>query len=126
MLGYITFCRFLLRAPLLHIASRHGERKSFAIGVDNQATLKAFHSDLRSSAHHLAREVRRITNRALKKRGNTNHKLTLRWTAGHEGIPGNELADAEAKKAASGLTSDKHSLPAYLRKTLPRNPAALK
>ncbi|KAH9952722.1 hypothetical protein BC827DRAFT_1114550, partial [Russula dissimulans] len=49
----------------------------------------------------------------------------MRW-AGHEGIPGNELTDEEAKKAALGLSSDKNFLPCYLRKCLLINPAAVK
>ena len=34
------------------------------------------------------------------------------------GIPGNEEADEEAKKAAEGKTSDEQQLPKLLRKTL--------
>ncbi|KAH9957196.1 hypothetical protein BC827DRAFT_1092493, partial [Russula dissimulans] len=45
---------------------------------------------------------------------------------GHEGILGNELADEEAKRAALGHSSDKPSLPRYLRKPLLINPAAVK
>jgi hypothetical protein len=32
--------------------------------------------------------------------------LTIRWTAGHSNIPGNEAVDKEAKKAAEGHTSE--------------------
>jgi hypothetical protein len=39
---------------------------------------------------------------------------------------GNEAADEEAKKAAKGLSSDKRTLPPYLRKELLINPSALK
>jgi hypothetical protein len=52
--------------------------------------------------------------------------LTIRWTAGHEGIEGNELVDREAKKATEGHSSDKKQLPAYLRKPIPINPVAAK
>ena len=62
----------------------------------------------------------------LKKKGRCKLKLTLRWTAGHESIGGNELADREAKMAAEGLSSDKYLLPLYVRKPLPINPAAIK
>ena len=44
--------------------------------------------------------------------------LTIRWTAGHAGISGNEEADEEAKKAAEGTTSDATHLPKLLRKKL--------
>jgi hypothetical protein len=52
--------------------------------------------------------------------------LTIRWTAGHSGIVGNERADSEAEKAASGQNSNIKHLPAYLRKPLLINPAAIK
>ena len=93
-----------------------------AIGSDNQAALKAFHSNLRKPGHHLERETLRMANKAQKQRG-AKRELTLRWTAGHEG---NEAADTEVKKAAKGLTSDKQSLPCILRKALPKNPVALR
>ena len=51
--------------------------------------------------------------------------LTLRWTAGHIGIPGNEKADRKAKKAASGLLLINELLPPYLRKPLLINPSAV-
>ena len=67
-----------------------------------------------------------MANITQKRRGKASHELTLRWVAGHEGIEGNETVDAEAKKAANGLTSSKLSLPAYLRKMLPQNPSAIR
>ena len=96
------------------------------IAVDNQATLKAFDSDLRKPGHHLAREALRIANQLQKKKSKHRFKLTLRWSAGHVGIMGNEKADGEAKKAASGLNSQPNSLPPYLRKPLCSNPSAIK
>ena len=100
--------------------------KRMAIGIDNQAVLKAFHSDLRSPGHHLAREALRMANTIEKRSGENRRKLTLRWVAGHEGILGNEAADKEAKKAAAGLSSSNTTLPPYLRKPLPLNPAAIR
>ena len=97
-----------------------------AIRINNQAMLRAFYSDLRRPGHHLVREALRITNKAKKHKGAANYNLTLRWAAGHKGITGNELADTEAKKAANGLSSNKASLPPYLRKMFPLNSAAIK
>jgi ribonuclease HI len=97
-----------------------------AIGVDNQAAIQAFNSSLRSPGHHLAREIIRVANQVQKRKNKAKYSLTIRWTAGHEGISGNEAADEEAKKAARGLTSDKPSLPLYLRKPMLTNAAAVK
>ena len=63
----------------------------------------------------------------LSKHKNRNaYKVTLRWTAGHEGLKGNKLADKEVKRPAEGLTTDKPLLPSYLCKPLLINPAAVK
>ena len=111
----------------LHLIST--ERKgstSFALGVDNQAAIKAFHTNLRSPGHHIATEILRMAKQVRKRRSKVKYKLTIRWTAGHEGIEGNEAADREAKLAAEGQSSAKSHLPAYLRKPLLTNPAAVK
>jgi ribonuclease HI len=111
----------------LHLLSKEGHGcRTAAIGCDNQAALKAFQSDPRSPGHHLAREILLAANQELKKMGGRKLKLVMRWTAGHEGIEGNEMADREAKRAAEGFSSDKHLLPLYVRKPLPINPAAIK
>ena len=51
------------------INSEHKGRKSMAIGSDNQAALKAFHSNLRKPGHHLERETLRMANKAQNKGG---------------------------------------------------------
>ena len=61
-----------------------------------------------------------------KSRGKRKYNLTVRWTAGHIGITGNEKADAEAKTAAEGLSSDKTDLPRYLRKPVRSSLSAAK
>jgi len=111
----------------MHLISK--ERRggtSTALGVDNQAAIKAFHSTLRNPGHHLARETLQIANQVQKQRRKGKYKLIIRWTAAHEGIEGNEDIDHKAKKAAKGKTSDKKNLPSYLRKPLLINPTAVK
>jgi ribonuclease HI len=100
--------------------------KACMLGVDNQAAIKAFKSNLRSPGHHLAREALRIAEQIQKRKKKTKYALMIRWTAGHKGIEGNEAVDMEAKKAAEGLSSEKHLLSTYLRKPLLSNPAAIK
>jgi len=48
----------------MHLISteNHGST-TFALGVDNQAVISAFHSALRNPAHHLAREILKVANR---------------------------------------------------------------
>jgi len=111
----------------MHLISTERHRSTtFALGVDNQAAISTFHSALRNPGHHLAREILQVANRMQKCRKKGRYKLTIQWMAGHEGIKGNEDTDHEAKRAAEGLTSDKQTLPSYLRKPLLINPAAAK
>ena len=114
----------LLALHLIHTEKR--SNTTCSIAVDNQATLKAFNSDLRKPGHHIAREALRLANLMQKRKGKHKFKLTLRWSAGHVGIEGNEKADEEAKKAASELSSQVTLLPPYLRKPLFSNPSALR
>jgi len=111
----------------MHLISTEKQgNTTFAIRMDNQAAIRAFSSTMRKPGHHLARETVRIANRLNKQKSRNAYKLTIRWTAGHEGLEGNKLADKEAKRASEGLTTDKPLLPSYLRKSLLINSAAVK
>ena len=115
----------MLLALHLIATEKHNGSPSF-IAVDNHTALKAFDSDMRHPGHHIAREFLTLAEHLQKHRSKHKLKLMLRWLAGHCGIDGNEKADREAKKAASGNTSTAKLLPLLLRKPLLINPAAVK
>jgi hypothetical protein len=81
---------------------------------------------LTDPGHHLAAEVLRIAKHLRNRNGNANYSLTIRWTAGHVGIEGNEKADKEAKQAADGFSSDKKDLPRYVRNKIKQSVSALR
>jgi ribonuclease HI len=83
------------------------------LGVDNQAVIKAIQLELMHPRQHLAVMFLHTTLQ-IKGKHSTKYSLTLQWTAGHVGIPGNKEADMEARKAAEGLTLDTKLLPPML------------
>ena len=110
----------------LHLIKTEKNKKvNISIGIDNQATLKVYHSSMKKPAHSVAREALCLGNMLKKCTRGKGYSLMLRWTAGHKGIPGNELADKEAKRATEGLSSDKNFLPTFLKRKLTINPSAM-
>jgi ribonuclease HI len=108
------------------ITTEKCNRKSCAIGLDSQAAIKALQTELTNPGHHLAVEALRLAKHLQKRNGNANYSLTIRWTAGHMGIEGNEKADKEAKQAAKGQSSDKANLPRYVQRKLKNSVSALR
>ncbi|PPQ90321.1 hypothetical protein CVT25_007723 [Psilocybe cyanescens] len=51
-------------------------------------------------------------------------KIKIAWISGHTDVKGNEKADEEAKKAASGSSSCRSDLPTTLRGKLPISASA--
>jgi ribonuclease HI len=110
----------------LHILSTKKKNGKLAlIGLDNQAVIKAFDSELRNLGHHLTWEALCMAEHLKKKRWKSKAGLTICWTAGHKGLVGNELADKEAKEAVKGHTLETELSPLYLRKMLLINPSAI-
>jgi hypothetical protein len=116
----------LLRLQL--IRTHPTGKVSYAIGVDNQAAIKALASGLDKPGHYIAAEVLNTAARLRKTKGK-KYSLTIRWTAltaGHSKIPGNEAVDAKAKKVEEGLTTSTPELPKLLKKPLKISKSAAK
>jgi hypothetical protein len=112
----------VLAAHLLQTEPRTLSRAS--IGVDNQAVI------LGCRRYHYARgqwAVDIFREKIDELRQSADTALTIRWTPGHIGIQGNEVADELAKNAANGPThsSSPNDLPHELHRPVPRSAAAI-
>lgn len=107
-----------------------GGRGTLALGVDNQAAIRATGAFCSKPGHYLMDifhdDLRKIIP------AHDQRKMIVRWTPGHYGIPGNEAAGEQAKLAAGGDSSEAHLLPKSLKKRngtiilLPSSKSALK
>ncbi|KAH9848597.1 hypothetical protein C2E23DRAFT_715008, partial [Lenzites betulinus] len=84
-----------------------------SIGLDNMAAIQASASRSPGAGRYLT-DIFHAALRDLK-RSRPGLHLTLRWVPGHTAVAGNEAADAAAKEAAQGLSSDARLLPRSLR-----------
>jgi len=114
----------LLGMQLIRTEKRSNTR--CAIGADNQAAIQALQAEQTRPGQHIAAEIIKLAKQTKKERNSKNFRITVRWTAGHSGIEGNEKADAEAKRAAEGNSSNKAELPRYLKKKLKKSISALR
>ncbi|KAG1798638.1 uncharacterized protein HD556DRAFT_1212488, partial [Suillus plorans] len=92
---------------------RMREKPTMALGVDNQAAIRATKGFQSKPGHYLLDIFHDDLRRMLSRKD--DRKLTIRWSAGHIGIPGNEEADEQAKRAARGESSEHCKLPPSLR-----------
>ncbi|KAG2051245.1 hypothetical protein BDR06DRAFT_865632, partial [Suillus hirtellus] len=82
------------------LETRRGRPCTMVLGVDNQAAIRATTSFQSKPGHYLINTFHDDLRMILPE--DDGRKLTIRWAAGHIGIPGNEEAHVLAKKAARG------------------------
>lgn len=95
-----------------------------SIAADNKSSLQATRLRRPAAGHYLVDELHKTIETTQRRR--SRMELTLRWVPGHVEVEGNEQADKEAKKAASGNSSNQSRLPQLLKATLPASSSAIK
>ena len=76
-----------------------GEHDTWNIYVDSQAAIHAVDRPFRQSGQSIIKEFIDTVDEAVK--ANPELRIQLSWVPGHVAVEGNEIADTEAKKAAS-------------------------
>jgi ribonuclease HI len=99
-------------------------RLNVSIYVDSQALLKAIKKGAVGPGQYLIEAVIRQAEKVNQVEDRS--KLRVRWISTHSEVMGNERADAEAKRAAQGLSSLAHMLPPVLHNSIPHSATALK
>jgi hypothetical protein len=84
------------------------------IAPDNVGTIQATQNQRSRPGHYLVDELLQLLDGLYERRADV--QVTIRWTPGHMGVPGNEHADEQAEKAAEGGSSAVRDLPLLLRK----------
>ena len=97
----------------VELVRTEGYMESAEIGADSQAALCAIKNTKGASGQHLLDKFQDQI--AVAQRMHRATTIKLQWTPGHNGIPGNERADKEAKVAANGDSSLAASLPKSCR-----------
>ena len=107
----------LLGLKLLQNSNINLNGMDITVGVDSHAAIKRHNVRAKSAAGYIFDEIHTLADELTTTFPNI--KLSVRWTLGHVGIDGNEVADAEAKRAADDATQNvnwrfgvlKHPLP---------------
>lgn len=91
----------MLGLELLRREARgRGRIRDVTIGTDNQGGMGVVRNPGQGTARYLVDEVLERIQRV--KKIDAHVIMELYWTSSHKGIPGNERADKEAKRAAEG------------------------
>src|SRR5271155_3419445 len=107
----------LLGLQLLLDSGINHNRSKISIGIDSQAAIKRHINHARASASYIIEEIYKLVNTLVLLYPRAD--FTIRWTPGHIGLIGNEVADIEAKKAADSSTNNINSRFGILKKPLP-------
>jgi len=104
------------------------KRDPTSIYTDSQAFLQVLEKKWPKSGAHLIEKLHTIAEEAASGFtliGNTP-RFIFRWVAGHANIPGNEVADHQAKLTACEGSSPTEELPPSLRRQVPASVEAIK
>jgi ribonuclease HI len=110
----------------IHQIAELPHRGPTSIYTDNQAGLKAINSPPDGPAGYLIQNIVKQMKDLRERCPIFARDITFRWISSHSGVPGNERADKEAKRAAEGHSSRRNLLPAMLRRPLPKSATATK
>jgi hypothetical protein len=93
------------------------------MGVDNQAAIMSAGSGKPTPGSYIVDRIHASYQRV--KEQHRRLEFTIGWVPGHRGIPGNERADEEAKKAAEGAHNNTANRIPFLEKGLLKSKVAL-
>jgi len=93
------------------------------MGIDNQAAITATGTGKPATGSYIVDKIHASYQKVMER--HSWLKLTLGWVPGHKGIPGNERADEEAKRAAGGAHNNTTNRIPFLSKGLLKSKAAL-
>jgi hypothetical protein len=96
-------------------------RLPISIYSDSQAVLKAIRAQRASPGFQLIKEITSMAEALIQTVDppQRRHRIRLCWITAHKDVRGNEKADEEAKKAASGAVTSVDHLPPLIRSPLP-------
>ncbi|KAJ3904493.1 hypothetical protein F5879DRAFT_776941, partial [Lentinula edodes] len=106
----------------LHLSRAQESVTAVSIWADNTAAITATDTSKTGPSHYIL-DIFHHTLTALRAQ-HPDATVTISWIPGHVGAEGNERADEEAKKAASGRSSRKERLPPQLQRPLPHSQTA--